>query len=219
MSIVFDQVTKVIGGAAVIDHVSCRFPTGQITGLQGVNGSGKTMLLRLIAGLIYPTEGRVVVDGAVLGKDAAFPPSLGVLLEAPAFLPFYTGYDNLRLLAAVKGTAGPQDIEAALARMGLQDARGKKYRKYSLGMKQRLGIAAAILERPGLLLLDEPTNALDESGVELVKAILREERDRGATVVLASHDGALLEDLAGEIFSLAAGRVTGSRPGKGGACP
>lgn len=219
MSIVFDQVTKVIGGAAVIDHVSCRFPTGQITGLQGVNGSGKTMLLRLIAGLIYPTEGRVVVDGAVLGKDAAFPPSLGVLLEAPAFLPSYTGYDNLRLLAAVKGTAGPQDIEAALARMGLQDARGKKYRKYSLGMKQRLGIAAAILERPGLLLLDEPTNALDESGVELVKAILREERDRGATVVLASHDGALLEDLAGEIFSLAAGRVTGSRPGKGGACP
>lgn len=219
MSIVFDQVTKVIGGAAVIDHVSCRFPTGQITGLQGVNGSGKTMLLRLIAGLIYPTEGRVVVDGAVLGKDAAFPPSLGVLLEAPAFLPSYTGYDNLRLLAAVKGTAGPQDIEAALARMGLQDARGKKYRKYSLGMKQRLGIAAAILERPGLLLLDEPTNALDESGVELVKAILREERDRGVTVVLASHDGALLEDLAGEIFSLAAGRVTGSRPGKGGACP
>lgn len=219
MSIVFDQVTKVIGGAAVIDHVSCRFPTGQITGLQGVNGSGKTMLLRLIAGLIYPTEGRVVVDGAVLGKDAAFPPSLGVLLEAPAFLPSYTGYDNLRLLAAVKGTAGPQDIEAALARMGLQDARGKKYRKYSLGMKQRLGIAAAILERPGLLLLDEPTNALDESGVELVKAILREERDRWATVVLASHDGALLEDLAGEIFSLAAGRVTGSRPGKGGACP
>lgn len=219
MSIVFDQVTKVIGGAAVIDHVSCRFPTGQITGLQGVNGSGKTMLLRLIAGLIYPTEGRVVVDGAVLGKDAAFPPSLGVLLEAPAFLPFYTGYDNLRLLAAVKGTAGPQDIEAALARMGLQDARGKKYRKYSLGMKQRLGIAAAILERPGLLLLDEPTNALDESGVELVKAILREERDRGATVVLASHDSALLEDLTGEIFSLAAGRVTGSRPGKGGACP
>lgn len=219
MSIVFDQVTKVIGGAAVIDHVSCRFPTGQITGLQGVNGSGKTMLLRLIAGLIYPTEGRVVVDGAVLGKDAAFPPSLGVLLEAPAFLPSYTGYDNLRLLAAVKGTAGPQDIEAALARMGLQDARGKKYRKYSLGMKQRLGIAAAILEHPGLLLLDEPTNALDESGVELVKAILREERDRGATVVLASHDGALLEDLAGEIFSLAAGRVTGSRPGKGGACP
>ena len=218
MSIVFDQVTKVIGGAAVIDHVSCRFPTGQITGLQGVNGSGKTMLLRLIAGLIYPSEGRVVVDGAVLGKDAAFPPSLGVLLEAPAFLPFYTGYDNLRLLAAVKGTAGPQDIETALARVGLQDAQGKKYRKYSLGMKQRLGIAAAILERPGLLLLDEPTNALDESGVELVKAILRKERDRGATVVLASHDGALLEDLAGEIFSLAAGRVTGSRPGKGGAC-
>lgn len=219
MSIVFDQVTKVIGGAAVIDHVSCRFPTGQITGLQGVNGSGKTMLLRLIAGLIYPTEGCVVVDGAVLGKDAAFPPSLGVLLEAPAFLPSYTGYDNLRLLGAVKGTAGPRDIETALARVGLQDAQGKKYRKYSLGMKQRLGIAAAILERPGLLLLDEPTNALDESGVELVKAILREERDRGATVVLASHDGALLEDLAGEIFSLAAGRVTGSRPGKGGACP
>src|SRR5699024_4871313 len=137
-----------IGNNTVIDHITCKIPSGKITGLQGINGSGKTMMMRLIAGLIYPTEGQVIVDGAVVGKDISFPPSLGLMLVNPAFLNAYSGYDNLKLLAAINGTAGPDDIENDLERVGLLDAGNKKYRKYSLGMKQRLGIAAAILERP-----------------------------------------------------------------------
>lgn len=215
MSIVFDHVTKVIGHNTVIDHMSCEIPSGTITGLQGINGSGKTMMMRLIAGLIYPTEGRVIVDGAVVGKDVSFPPSLGVMLENPAFLNAYSGYDNLKLLAAINGTAGPGDIERALERVGLLDARDKKYRKYSLGMKQRLGIAAAILERPSLLLLDEPTNSLDTSGVELVKNIVQEEKARGATVILSCHDGAILEELAEKILSIEGGKLISSRKTKG----
>ena len=211
MSIVFKQVTKVIGNNTVIDHITCKIPSGKITGLQGINGSGKTMMMRLIAGLIYPTEGQVLVDGAVVGKDISFPPSLGVMLENPAFLNAYSGYDNLKLLAAINGTAGPDDIENALERVGLLDAGNKKYRKYSLGMKQRLGIAAAILERPSLLLLDEPTNSLDTSGVELVKKIVREEKARGATVVLSCHDGATLEELAEEILSIEGGKLVSTR--------
>lgn len=215
MSIVFDHVTKVIGHNTVIDHMSCEIPSGTITGLQGINGSGKTMMMRLIAGLIYPTEGRVIVDGAVVGKDVSFPPSLGVMLENPAFLNAYSGYDNLKLLAAINGTAASGDIERALERVGLLDARDKKYRKYSLGMKQRLGIAAAILERPSLLLLDEPTNSLDTSGVELVKTIVQEEKTRGATVILSCHDGAILEELAEEILSIEGGKLISSRKTKG----
>lgn len=215
MSIVFDHVTKVIGHNTVIDHMSCEIPSGTITGLQGINGSGKTMMMRLIAGLIYPTEGRVIVDGAVVGKDVSFPLSLGVMLENPAFLNAYSGYDNLKLLAAINRTAGSGDIERALERVGLLDSRDKKYRKYSLGMKQRLGIAAAILERPSLLLLDEPTNSLDTSGVELVKTIVQEEKTRGATVILSCHDGAILEELAEEILSIEGGKLISSRKTKG----
>ena len=211
MSIIFDQVTKVIGGNTVIDHISCEIPSGKITGLQGINGSGKTMMMRLIAGLIYPTEGQVVVDGAVVGKDISFPPSLGVMLENPAFLNTYSGYDNLKLLATINSTANPRDIERALERVGLLEAKDKKYRKYSLGMKQRLGIAAAISERPSLLLLDEPTNSLDTSGVKLVKNIVQEERDRGATVVLSCHDGTILMELADDILSIEGGKLVSSR--------
>ena len=211
MSIIFDQVTKVIGGNTVIDHISCEIPSEKITGLQGINGSGKTMMMRLIAGLIYPTEGQVVVDGAVVGKDISFPLSLGVMLENPAFLNAYSGYDNLKLLATINSAADPKDIERALERVGLLDAKDKKYRKYSLGMKQRLGIAAAILERPALLLLDEPTNSLDTSGVKLVKNIVQEERDRGATVVLSCHDGTILMELADDILSIEGGKLVSSR--------
>ena len=207
MAIIFDGVTKIIGGNRVIDHVSCEMHTGRVTGLKGINGSGKTMMMRLIAGLIYPTEGRVIVDGKVVGKDISFPPSLGIMLENPAFLDSYSGRENLKLLADINRTIGTEDINQVLSRVGPNENGDKKYRKYSLGMKQRLGIAAAIMERPDILLLDEPTNSLDTDGVALVKQIVREEKDRGATVILSCHDGAILEDLADEIFSLEYGRI------------
>lgn len=214
MSIVFDQVTKAIGKNTVIDHISCEIHDGQITGLQGINGSGKTMMMRLIAGLIYPTKGQVKVNDKVIGKDLGFPPSLGIMLENPAFLNAYSGYGNLKLLAAINGMAGPEEINEALVRVGLFDAKDKKYRKYSLGMKQRLGIAAAIMEHPAILLLDEPTNSLDTSGVELVKTIVQEEKSRGATVVLSCHDGIILEELTDEILSIEAGKLVSTRKAK-----
>lgn len=207
VSIVFDHVTKVIGHNTVIDSISCTMQTGSITGLKGINGSGKTMMMRLIAGLIYPTEGQVIVDGKVIGKEISFPPSVGVMLENPAFLDTYSGYDNLKLLAGINHSISDSDIEQALSRVGLLENKDKKYKKYSLGMKQRLGIAAAIMEHPDILLLDEPTNSLDESGVELVKQIVREERARGATVILSCHDAAILEDLADEIISIKLGKI------------
>lgn len=207
MPIVFDHVTKVIGHNTVIDNINCKMQTGSITGLKGINGSGKTMMMRLIAGLIYPTEGQVIVDGKVIGKEISFPPSLGVMLENPAFLDTYSGYDNLKLLAGINHSIPDSEIEQALSRVGLLENKGKKYKKYSLGMKQRLGIAAAIMEHPAILLLDEPTNSLDESGVELVKQIVREERARGATVILSCHDAAILEDLADEIISIKLGKI------------
>lgn len=207
MPIIFDRVTKVIGKHKVIDQVSCTMQTGNITGLKGINGSGKTMMMRLIAGLIYPTEGQVIVDGKSVGKEISFPPSLGVMLESPSFLNPYSGYENLKLLAGINRRISTDEIEGALSRVGLLDNKDKAYKKYSLGMKQRLGIAAAIMEHPAVLLLDEPTNSLDESGVELVKQIVREEKDRGATVVLSCHDASVLEDLADEIIPIQGGKI------------
>lgn len=202
MSIIFDRVTKIIGKHNVIDQVSCTMQTGNITGLKGINGSGKTMMMRLIAGLIYPTEGQVIVDGKAVGKEVGFPPSLGVMLENPSFLNPYSGYENLKLLAGINRRISADEIEGALSRVDLLENKDKAYKKYSLGMKQRLGIAAAIMEHPAILLLDEPTNSLDESGVELVKQIVREEKARGATVVLSCHDASVLEDLADEIIPI-----------------
>ena len=207
MPIIFDRVTKVIGKHKVIDQVSCTMQTGNITGLKGINGSGKTMMMRLIAGLIYPTEGQVIVDGKSVGKEISFPPSLGIMLENPSFLNPYRGYENLKLLAGINHTISADEIDGALSRVGLLENKDKAYKKYSLGMKQRLGIAAAIMERPAILLLDEPTNSLDESGVALVKQIVQEEKARGATVVLSCHDASILADLADEIIAIQGGKI------------
>lgn len=210
MEVIFEHVTKRIGNSTVIDDVSLVIPSGKITGLKGVNGSGKTMMMRLMAGFIYPTSGTVSVDGKVLGKELSFPPGLGVMLENPAFLNDYSGYDNLLLLADIRGAANEQRIREVMELVGLRENGRKKYRKFSLGMKQRLGIAAACMERPDLLLLDEPTNSLDADGVEMVKRIVRMEKERGAAVVISCHDAQVLDELADEVFSLQAGRITGS---------
>lgn len=209
MAIIFKEVTKVIGNSVVIDNVDIIIPSNQITGFKGINGSGKTMLMRLIAGLIYPTTGTVSIDGKVLGKDITFPPSIGVMLENPAFLNGYTGYENLCLLADIKSEIDGDRIKEVLNIVGLTENMNKKYRKYSLGMKQRLGIAAAIMEKPDIVLLDEPTNSLDESGVEMVKKIVKAEKERGATVVMSCHDGEILDELADEVIEIKNGKIAG----------
>lgn len=208
MSIEFDHVYKKIGKVQVITDMSCTIKSGVVTGLKGINGSGKTMMMRLIAGLIYPTDGEVFVNGKRLGKDISFPNSLGLLLENPVFLNNYNGYDNLKMLADIKGKIDMKDICTVMERVGLADNGTKKYKKFSLGMKQRLGLASAIMESPDILLLDEPTNALDSEGVEMVKDIIRGEKERGATIILSCHDADLLEYLADEIYVIEAGKIT-----------
>lgn len=207
MPIEFKNVSKTLGNNQVVNDVSFAINEGQITGLKGINGAGKTMLMRLIAGLIYPTSGQVLVDGQVIGKDVGFPPSIGIMLENPAFLNAYTGFENLKMLAIIKGLVSDEQIRKVLQTIGLGEGSNKKYRKYSLGMKQRLGIAAAIMESPQIILLDEPTNSLDADGVELVKSIILAEKARGATVVLSCHDTALLEAISDEIFTVEVGKI------------
>ena len=173
----------------------------------GSPGSGKTMLMRAVCGLIKPTEGEISIDGQRLGADISFPPSLGMLIEAPSFLGYLSGYDNLKLIAQIKGVATPEDIRSALRLVGLDADEKKKFRAYSLGMKQRLGIAAAIMEKPKLLVLDEPTNALDEAGVEMLKRVVAMAASTGREVLLSSHDGEVLEELADRVYCMRDGAV------------
>lgn len=206
--IVVNEVSKSIYGVPIINSVSMTLVSGNVYGFQGINGSGKTMLMRLICGLIYPTKGEIVIDGKRLGKEITFPQSVGLLLENPAFLDSYTGYENLEMLASIKNRITREEIHEAITSVGLDPLDKRKYKKFSLGMKQRLGIAAAIMEKPDILILDEPTNSLDSSGVSLVKTILAKERERGAIIILACHDLPVLQDVSDEIFLLEQGKIT-----------
>lgn len=210
MAIEFKNVSKRFGKKTVLENLNFTIQTGMITGLQGINGSGKTMIMRLISGLIYPTSGEVIIDGKIIGKDISFPESLGLMLENPAFLGSYSGFDNLKMLASLKKKIGNDEIIAVLKKVGLYDNANKKYKKYSLGMKQRLGIAAAIMEKPEIVLLDEPTNSLDESGVGLVREIVLNEKARGATVVISCHDATILKELSDCVYTVENGKITGS---------
>lgn len=199
--------TKVIKHNTILDNVNLNFVGGNIYGLRGVNGSGKTMLIRAICGLIYPSAGEVSINGETLGKDISFPRSIGVLIEAPAFLPNYTGYKNLKLLADIKGKATDERIGEVLELVGLNKDDKRTYRKFSLGMKQKLGIAAAIMEEPDIVILDEPFNALDAETVEKVKELIIKEKQRGALIILACHDAAALVDLSDTVITIENGRI------------
>ena len=195
-----ENLSKKIKGRTVLDNVNAEFDRGKIYGLYGANGSGKTMLLRAVAGLICPTSGRVVVDGKVVRKDVSFPESVGIIIENMELLPYLSAADNLRLLSGIRKTATEDDIRRTLERVGLETE--DKVKKYSLGMKQKLNIAQAVFERPDILLLDEPTNALDEKSIARVHKILDEERERGAAVIIATHNKYDLEDLCDIVFQM-----------------
>lgn len=207
MVIEVKDYSKKIGKTDVLREINLEMKSGRIYGLKGKNGSGKTMLMRAISGLIKPTSGAVIVDGNVIGEDICFPQSIGVLLENPGFLAEYTGYKNLKLLADIKGVIDDEQIIQVLEKIGLGEAAGKKYRKYSLGMKQKLGIAAAIMEKPEIVLLDEPTNALDENGVEQFRQILLDLKEEGKLIVWSSHDTEELKKFSDEIFVMSSGRI------------
>lgn len=207
MGVIITNLTKTIRKSTVLTDINITFETGKLYGLRGKNGSGKTMLLRVICGLIHPTTGTVEIDGELLGKDISFPRSVGILIETPSFVGGYSGFKNLKIIASIKNNITDQQIRESISSVGLDPDSKKPYRKYSLGMKQRLGIACAIMENPDIILLDEPFNALDDKGMCLVQRLL-EERKKDTIIIIACHDKEEMELLADEIYTIEYGRIT-----------
>lgn len=196
---------KSIKSRPILNNVSYNFEYGKIYGIYGHNGSGKTMLLRAIAGLLVPDSGSVVIDGKVLHKNMSFPPSIGIVIENMNLLPQYNAFDNLKILGKIKKTATDEDIKTALERVGLKS--DLKVKKFSLGMKQRLNIAQAVFEKQKIILLDEPTNALDNDGVQLIYKLLKEEKERGALVVITTHHKEDLEEVCDVVLEMTEGEL------------
>lgn len=211
-AIKIDHLTKVLKRHTVLDDITLELEENRIHGFVGQNGSGKTMLFRAVSGLIFPTSGTVEVFGRVIGKDVSFPERLGLVLENIGLYPQYSGFQNLKLLASIQKKITDGEIREAISRVGLDPADKRPVRKYSLGMKQRIALAQAIMEHPRLLILDEPTNALDEEGVELIRGLVREEQERGATVLVSSHNREDIEQLCDTVTVLENGRVKEARP-------
>ena len=200
-------ISKYFGKTCVLNNINLEMETGHIYGFWGRNGSGKTMLMRIISGLVFPSDGAIIIGGEQLGKDISFPRSIGALIENPGFIPGYSGFKNLKILASIQNKILDEDIREVMLHIGLDPDDRKKAKKYSLGMKQKLGIAAALMEKPDLILLDEPTNALDENSTKILKEILLEHKRRGALLIVACHIREELEYLSDEIICLNEGHV------------
>jgi ABC-2 type transport system ATP-binding protein len=210
MYLKMEHIVKEIKKNLILDDISLELEAGKIYGLQGKNGSGKTMLIKAMCGLIRPTSGSVWVNEERLGDKRDFPESVGALIENPGFIYGYSAYRNLKVLADMRQKITDEQILATLEGVGLSDVGKKKFRHFSLGMKQKLGIAAAIMEEPELILLDEPGNALDEKSVENLRNILLKHKNRGALIVIASHDAEELSVLADMIFVMENGKIVRS---------
>ena len=207
MEVEVKNYSKKLKGRNVLDNVSYKFEGGNIYGLYGRNGSGKTMLMRAVAGLIFPTSGEVIIDGKVLHKEISFPKDMGVIIENMELMPQYDAYDILKILGKIRKTATDDDINSTLEKVGLHDVKGKKVRTYSLGMKQKLAIAQAIFEHPKLLLLDEPTNALDEESINDIRKLLLELKEKGVLIIVASHNKEDIELLSDVKINMADGKI------------
>ncbi len=181
------NVSKSFKNNVVIKDVNVDFEEGKIYGLVGRNGSGKTVLLKLICGYMTATSGEIIFDGKVLNKDINVPPSTRCLIENPQFLPYKTGYQNLKLLADILKLIGKEEIEETLKKVNLYEDRDKQYYKYSLGMKQKLGIAQTLMENPKVIILDEPFNGVEDDTAQQIRDLLIEEKQKGKIIILASH--------------------------------
>ena len=208
--IVVENLVKTIKDALILDHINLVMESGKIYGLRGKNGCGKTMLMRAICGLILPTEGKVLIDNKELHREIQVPPSIGVLIENPSFLPQYTGYRNLEMLGDLSDGISKDDIRISMERVGLNPEDKRVYRKYSLGMKQKLGIANAIMGEPDVIILDEPINALDEESTGRIKTVLKELAEKGKLILVACHDREELEFLSDVIYEMKDGRIEGT---------
>lgn len=204
-----ENVSKKIKSNMILKNIDMELTSGHIYGFRGKNGCGKTMLMRCICGLIIPTEGKIIINGKELHKDIKIPESIGALIENPAFLPQYTGFKNLKMLASLKGKISDKEVKLAIKRAGLDPDDKRTYKKYSLGMKQKLGIANAIMGEPDIIVLDEPINALDEISVENVKKVFLELKEKGKLIIAACHDREELEYLCDIIYELKDGEIAG----------
>lgn len=204
--IIIENSSKTIKNNKILDNVNLTFESGHVYGLVGRNGSGKTMLLRAICGLIFPDSGKVIIDGKQLHKDISFPESCGIIIENTDLLPNFSAFDNLKMLSEIKNTANDNMIKSAIKSVGLDPDSKKKVKTFSLGMKQRLSIAQALFEDPDILLLDEPTNALDEDGVNDVRRILLEQKKKNKLIIIASHNKEDISLLSDTVISVSNGR-------------
>ena len=192
----------------ILKRLSIDFEKGKIHGLIGRNGSGKTMLMKCICGFIKPTEGEIFVAEKRIGKDCDFPESIGIIIETPGFIPYYSGYKNLKLLADLNRKIDSQTIKETMKKVGLDPNSKLHIKKYSLGMRQRLGLAQAIMENPDLLILDEPMNGLDKDGVADMRKYLLELKEQGKTILIASHSAEDIEILCDTVCEMDKGVLT-----------
>lgn len=192
----------------ILADVNIDFERGKIYGIVGRNGSGKTMLMKCICGFVKPTKGEIYVDGKRIGKDVDFPQNVGMIIETPGFVPYYSGYRNLKILAGLRKKIGKEEIMNILKVVGLEGAENKLVRKYSLGMRQRLGLAQAMMEKPDIYILDEPMNGLDNEGVDEIRGILLELKKEGKTILLVSHNSEDISILSDEIYYMDKGKIT-----------
>lgn len=205
------NLTKKFKEAVVLNDISVSFEKGQVHGLIGRNGSGKTMLMKCICGMVPPTVGTVSVNGKVIGKDCDIPDNVGVIIETPGFLPGYSAYKNLKFLAVIKNKIGRDEIRGAIKSVGLDPDDKKKVGKFSLGMRQRLGLAQAIMEDPELLILDEPMNGLDKSGVVDMRQYLLDLKAKGKAILIASHSAEDIDVLCDTVHEMDRGIMSAVR--------
>lgn len=201
------NLTKTYGNINVLDNVSVNFERGQIHGLVGRNGSGKTMLMKCICGFVMPTKGSIIVEGKIIGKDIDIPKNIGAIIENPGFLANYSGYNNLKFLASINKKIDKEQIRQTLKTVGLDPDSKKHVSKYSMGMRQRLGLAQALMEDPDILFLDEPMNGLDKRGVEEMRALFSRLREEGKTIIMANHSAEDIDILCDTVYEMDLGVI------------
>ena len=202
-----ENVTKKFGEAVVLDEINMELQPGNIYGLVGRNGSGKTMLMKCICGFVLPTSGTIHVNGKIVGKEIDIPDDIGIIIENPGFLPNYSGFNNRQLLAMIRNKIGKAQIKEAIRRVGLDPESKKHVGKYSLGMRQRLGLAQALMEDPSILLLDEPMNGLDNEGVEEIRKLILDLKQNGKLIIIASHTREDINLLCDKVFYMDHGKI------------
>lgn len=201
------DVTKTFKNQIVLQNINLEFEKGKIYGIRGRNGSGKTMLLRVICGLVIPNSGEIYINNKNITQKNTLPENIGALIESPGFISYYSGFKNLKILASIRNKIDDEKIHSTLKLLEIDDVCNKKVRTYSLGMRQRLGIAQALMECPEILILDEPTNALDNEGIMILHNILKKLKSEGVTIILSSHNKEDIKLLCDIVFKMDGGKL------------